>query len=180
MNTYWVNEKGPRGSSASEGLGLTQADSLFNLMQRTDSMESMDSGDGNPKTRTSKNGKRRKSRKFSTLLSKTPIDKIGEENESMEFSSPDIGGNSARRGSRSDSSMRRSSASIGSSMRRSSHTDTRSEASNLRRSGTSDATPPPEEPLRALRKQFRSSAAKRNSSTTREPTPKGAAGEADA
>ena len=168
MNTYWVNERSARGSSSSEGLRLSvsQQDSMFDLLKRTDSTGSMDSSEGLNKTRLDSGGKRRKSRKFSTLLSKTPIEKIGEENESMEFSSPDQNGSSGRRrSSRSDQSMRRS-AQSDASIRRSGRSD-----GTLSRSGKSDGHPP-EEALRALRKDLR------KNTSSREPTPIGAAGEA--
>ena len=76
------------------------------------------------------------------------------------------GSSGRRRSNRSDDqSMRRSSQSDG-SVRRSGRSD-----GTLKRSGTSDGQPP-EEALRALRKEFR------KNSSAREPTPIGAAGEA--
>ena len=170
MNTYWVNERSARGSSSSAGLRLSQsqADSMMDLLKRTGSEGSLDSSDGAGKSRLRESGpKRRKSRMLSTLLSKVVIDKIGEEDESMEYSSPDINNSgNRRRSSRSDQAFRRSNQSD-QSVRRSGKSDNQSDQS-ARRSGKSDAGPP-EEALRALRKEMRNKGA--------EPIPIGAAGE---
>lgn len=166
MNTYWVNEKTARGSSTSNNLRLSQSqtDSVMNLLTRSDSYQSLDSSEGvDNKTRgqDSPAEKRRRSRKFSTLLTKTPIDQIGEvEDESMEFSSPDH--HNMVRSSRSDASGRRSSRSSGGGdMRRSSRSD-----ASMRRSSTSNGAPPEEAQNGTRKEEFRN-----------EPKPFGAAGE---